>query len=75
MPASNYNNPPLTRESAYPLYSGQNNSVTGSNPEVKESKPAKKKKTVSWNNHSLEQVKYFKQNDEPSAAGLSISEV
>jgi hypothetical protein len=35
----------------------------------------KKKKSVSWNTQSLEQVKYFKQNDEPSAAGLSLAEV
>jgi hypothetical protein len=35
----------------------------------------KKKKSVSWNTKNLEQVKYFKQNDEPSAAGLSLAEV
>jgi hypothetical protein len=30
---------------------------------------------VQWNSTQLEQVKYFKQNDEPSAPGLSIQEV
>lgn len=47
------------------------------NPESRslEATRPKKKKSVTWNNHSLEQVKYFKQNDEPSAAGLSIQEV
>lgn len=46
------------------------------NPEQRqtEARP-KKKKSVTWNNHTLEQVKYFKQNDEPSAPGLSILEV
>lgn len=36
-------------------------------------RPAKNKseKRVKWNNQ-LEEVKYFKQNDEPSAAGLTI---
>jgi len=47
-------------------------SAGGGNPE----QPLqKRKKQVTWNNHSLEQVKYFKQNDEPSAAGLSLQEV
>jgi len=35
----------------------------------------KPKKRVQWRDDQLEQVKYFKQNDEPSAPGLSEKEV
>ncbi len=35
-----------------------------------------KRKSVSWRTDDrLEDVKFFKMNDEPSAAGLSIDEV
>lgn len=63
--------------------------LTGANPEA--SKPVsngpskasvdeapakpKKRKTVRWQEHSLEEIKFFKMNDEPNAPGLSFAEV
>lgn len=39
-------------------------------------KPKKKTKTVRWQTQDrLEEVKYFKMNDEPSKPGLSEAEV
>jgi hypothetical protein len=53
-----------------------------SNPEAvkiilpSNNEPSKKsRKRVQWRDDQLEQVKYFKQNDEPSAPGLSEKEV
>lgn len=47
-------------------------------PEEEEEAPKKKKnnKSVRWAAvEDLEQVKYFKMNDEPNKAGLSLAEV
>lgn len=49
-----------------------------SNQELEQSPSVtrKKKKTVQWQSQDkLEEIKYFKMNDEPNAPGLSIDEV
>lgn len=39
-------------------------------------KPKKKTKTVKWQSQDkLEEVKFFKMNDEPNKPGLSLGEV